>query len=152
MSPVQLAVLAVGLTFAVSGVAALAAPGRARAASAPRSVVWWIFIVRLRTPHAALTCAVAAPAGRLEPQPLARAQLARGLGRRLLAGHDVAPPRAVRAPVRSRGGVAAALGEQRPRHVLERLDLAHDAVAAGVPSRPAAATPQLVARDPQRER
>src|SRR4051812_23736494 len=121
MSPVQLAVLAVGLTLAFSGVAAVAAAGSARAANAARKVVVRSLIVQTRTPRAALPSPVASPAGRPQAQAPARAQLAGRLRGPLLAGDEVAPGRAVRAAVGARRRVAAALGEQRPRHVLERL-------------------------------
>src|SRR3954447_13123998 len=151
MSPVQLAVLAVGLTLAVSGVAAVAAAGTARAANAARRVVVRSLIVQVRTPCAALTCPVASSAGGLEAQPLAGAQLPGGLRRDLAAVDEVAPDRAVGSAVGPGGRGPAALGKQREGHVLQRLALAHDAVAAAEAPGAAAAAAQLVARHAQRE-
>ena len=68
------------------------------------------------------------------------------LRRQLLAVEQVAPARARLAAVRARRRVAAALGDERVGHVLERLDLAHDAVAAAVLAGAARAAAQRVAR------
>ena len=57
--------------------------------------------------------AVAAAAGRLDAQAVARAQRARRLRLELLAVEQVAPARAVLAAVGARRRVAAALGDQR---------------------------------------
>ncbi len=55
------------------------------------------------------------------------------------------------APVGPAGRVAAALGDQREGHLLERFDLAHDAVAAAVEPRAARAAAQGIGADAQRE-
>src|SRR5215211_1131832 len=73
------------------------------------------------------------PASRgLDPQPLAGPECPRGLRSHLVAPDEVAPERAVPAALCPRRRVTAALGQQRVRHVLERLDLADDPVAAAV--------------------
>src|SRR4051794_37533180 len=74
--------------------------------------------------------AVAPAAGGLDPQPLAGAERPRGLRLDLGVPDEVASHRAVPAAVGARWRVTAPLGQQRVRHVLERLDLADDAVAA----------------------
>src|SRR5439155_18654869 len=94
---------------------------------------------------------VAAAARRLQAQPLAGAQRARRLGPDLLTGDDVAPALAVLAAVGAGRLVAAPLGQQRPCHVLERLDLAYHAVAASPGARATRAGAQGVLDDAQRE-
>ena len=73
------------------------------------------------------------------------------LRRQLLAVEQVAPARAGLAAVGAGRRVAAALGEQRVAHRRERLELAHDPVAAAVLAVAAGAAPQRVAHDAQRE-
>ena len=61
-------------------------------------------------------------------------------------------PRAPSAPPRGAARrVPAALGDQRQLHRRERLELAHDPVAAAVRARAARAAPDRVLDDPQRE-
>src|SRR5688572_11457231 len=76
--------------------------------------------------------AMAASSRGLDPQAHARPQATRRLRGQLLAVEQVAPARAGLAPVRAARRVAPALGEQREAHLVERLQLAHDAVAAAV--------------------
>src|SRR5688500_3182678 len=83
---------------------------------------------------------VAAAPRRLDPQSIARLEVAGRLRRQLAPVQQVAPARTVRtarAPARS---VPAALGDQREPHRRERLELAHEAVAAA-PRAGAAAVP-----------
>src|SRR5436309_14554443 len=95
----------------------------------------------------------AVPAGtrRLDTQPVTGAQPPRRLGRQLFAVEEVAPGPARRAPVRPRRRVAPALGDQGVLHLLERLDLAHDAVAAAKAARAPASAAHRVLDDAQRE-
>ena len=104
-------------------------------------------------PDPALSCggAVAAAAGRLDRQPVAGLQLAAGLGRQLLAVEQVAPARAVGAAVGAGRRVAAALGDERVGHRRQRLELAHEPVAAAVAPGAARAAADRVAHDAQRE-
>src|SRR4051812_29385651 len=83
----------------------------------------------------------------LDPQSLPGAQVAARLRLQLLAVEQVAARRARLAPVGARRGVAAALGEQGVAHGLERLALAHDAVAAAVGARAAGPAAQRVGDD-----
>src|SRR5215212_6539295 len=93
----------------------------------------------------------AATSRRLDPQPLTGPQGTARLRRQLVAVEQVAPGSAVRSAVGAARGVPAALGEERERHLRARLELAHDAVAAVVPTGAARASPDGVARDAQRE-
>src|SRR5215218_6171157 len=88
---------------------------------------------------------------RLDPQSLAGPQATARLGRQLVAVEQVAPRRPGRAARGAGRGVPAPLGEERELHLLARLELAHDAVAAAVPAGAAGAAPHRVARDQQRE-
>src|SRR5208283_3788593 len=83
--------------------------------------------------------------GRFDAQPLRRLQPAGDL-----AG-ERAPVSAPGAAARARRPMAAALSDQREVHRLERLQLAHDAVAAAVPAGAAGAAPQRVLDHAQRE-
>src|SRR5215203_3420121 len=87
---------------------------------------------------------------RLYPQSLAAPQATARLRRQLLAVEQVAPARAGFAAGGARRGVAA-LGQQRELHLLQRLELAHDAVAAALPAGAARTAPDGVAGDAQRE-
>src|SRR5689334_24820754 len=93
--------------------------------------------------------AMTATSRRLDPQPPAGAQLAARLGFQFLAVEQVAARLARLAAVGARRGVAAALGEKGIAHVGERLELAHDPVAAAVGARPARPAPQPVGDDAQ---
>src|SRR5215207_2963557 len=84
---------------------------------------------------------------RLDSQLLPAEELARGLRLELGAVQQVAPARAVVAAICARWSVPAALGQQRIGHGLERLELAHDAVAAALRARAAAATADRVLHD-----
>src|SRR4051812_16234105 len=81
--------------------------------------------------------AISATSGGLDSQPVAAPQRTCGLGRDLLAVHEVAPGLARLASVRALRPVAAALGDQRVRHLVQGLELAHHAVAAAVLPGPA---------------
>src|SRR4051794_6132782 len=86
-----------------------------------------------------------APAARgLDPQHLAGSELAARLGRDLLVVDEVASRLPVLAAVGAAGGVAAALGDERVGHGLERLDGADDAVAPAVRAAAARAAPDGV--------
>ena len=80
------------------------------------------------------------PAARRSPWPPARSPLSR-----------LRPRAPGLAAAGARRGVAAALGDQRVGHRRERLELAHDAVAAAMRARAARAAADRVARDAQRE-
>src|SRR4051812_6726832 len=95
---------------------------------------------------------MAAAAGGLDAQSLARAQRAQRLGTDVGAVDRVAPHRPRAAPVGARRSMPAALADQRVGHVLERLDLPDHAVAAAVGAVAARAAADRVLRDPQRER
>src|SRR4051812_978151 len=87
----------------------------------------------------------------LDTQSVAGLQLARRLARQLLAVQEV-PARCARLTALSAGGaVAATLGDQRIAHRLQRLQFAHHAVAASIPSGPARAAAQRVLDRPQRK-
>src|SRR4051812_18976616 len=87
----------------------------------------------------------------LDTQPVARRQVALGLGRDEFAVHGVLPFGAVFATVPPSRGVAPALGYQREAHGSEGLELANDAVAAaalaGAPTTP----PDRELADPNRQ-
>src|SRR5688572_30615183 len=87
----------------------------------------------------------------LDPQPLTGAQAAARLRLQLLAVEQVAAPLARLPARRARRGVAAALGQQGVAHVLQRLDLAHDALAAAVRAASTGVAAQRVADHAQRE-
>src|SRR3954451_5742445 len=87
----------------------------------------------------------------LDSKSVARAERAGRLARQLLAVDQVPTPGAGLATVRSRRGVAAALGDQRIAHLGQRLQLADHAVAAGLAAGAARAAPQRVLDRTQRE-
>src|SRR5215212_10313553 len=101
-------------------------------------------------PTVSLT-AMAATSRCLDPQPPAGAQRAARLRLQFLAVEQVAPPLPGLAAIGARRGVASALGQQGIAHVGERLELAHDAVAAALRTGAAGAAPQRVGDDAQRE-
>src|SRR4051812_2968306 len=78
----------------------------------------------------------------LDSKSVAGAERAGRLARQLLAVDQVPTPGAGLATVRSRRGVAAALGDQRVAHLGQRLQLADHAVAAGLAARAAPAPPE----------
>ena len=98
-----------------------------------------------------LTCCHAHLHRGLDSQAIAGAERTGGLRRQLVAVQQVAAALAVRAAVGAGRRVPAALGEQRVAHVGQRLDLAHDAVAAAVLAVAAAAPAQRVLDRAQRE-
>ena len=87
----------------------------------------------------------------LDPQPVAGPEAAGRLRRQLLAVQQVPTRRARLAAVSAGRRVAAPLGDQREAHLVQRLELAHDAVAAAVPPGAARAAPQRVLDRAQRE-
>src|SRR4051812_29875624 len=95
--------------------------------------------------------AVPTAARRLEPQALAGAQRPGSLRLELVALEQRATRRAGLAAVGPRGRMAAALGEDREGHLLERLGFADHAIAAAVAARAAAAPAHRVLGHPQRE-
>src|SRR5947207_1300680 len=101
-------------------------------------------LLALRGP---LTCA----ARRTNLQLLPAEKGPRGLRRQHFAVEQIAAGGAVRAALRAGWGVPAALGQQRVRHRFEGLDLADHAVAATVGTGAAAAAPDRVPNDAQRE-
>src|SRR4051812_50008343 len=88
--------------------------------------------------------AMSATSWGLDPQPVAAPQSTGGLGRDLVAVHEVAPAGARLAAGGAARRVAAALGDQRPAHLVERLDLAHHAVAAALGAPAARVAPHRV--------
>src|SRR4051812_48258264 len=92
-----------------------------------------------------------ATARRLDTQALPGCKLASDLRLELGAVQQVASARAVAAAGGAWWGMAPALGQQRIGHRLERLELAHDAVAATPRARAAAAAPDRVLHDAHRE-
>src|SRR6266545_7022727 len=95
--------------------------------------------------------AISATSGRLDPQPVSGAEGAGRLRRQLVPVQEVPTRRAGLAALRAGRSVAAALGDEREAHLVECLELADDAVAAALPSRPAGAPPERVPDRPQRE-
>src|SRR5215207_7230555 len=81
----------------------------------------------------------AAAAGRLDSHPVAGLKRAGGLRRQLLAVEQIAPRRAVGAAVTAPRPMPTALGDQREAHRRQRLELAHDPLAAAVRALAAAA-------------
>src|SRR5829696_3478307 len=92
--------------------------------------------------------AMAATSRCLDPQPPAGAERAACLRLQFLAVEQVAPRLAGLAAVGARRGVTAALGQQGIAHVGERLEFAHDPVAAVVRAGAARSAPQGVLDDP----
>src|SRR5687767_12028776 len=86
----------------------------------------------------------------LDSQPIAGPEATRRLRLELLAIEQVATALAVAAAVGPAWRVAAPLREQRVAHVGQRLDLADDAVAPGVPPVAAAAPAHCVLDRAQR--
>src|ERR1700759_348098 len=105
--------------------------------------VWW--------PHRSLGPAEPAAAGRLDPQPLPRVQLADRLRRQLLAVEQVAPAPPGLAAIRARRGMTPAFGDERVVQRREGLDLADHAVATPEPAVAARAATQRVLHHPHRE-
>src|SRR5205085_5086914 len=95
--------------------------------------------------------AMSATSGGLDSQPVAAPQRTGGLGVHLLAVHEVAARGAGLAAGGSLRTVAAALGDQRVGHLLERLELADHAVAAPVPAVAAGSAPHRVLDGTPRE-
>src|ERR1035437_6657271 len=91
------------------------------------------------------------PTGGLDAQPLPLCERARALAGQRRAVEQIATRCAGLSAGGAAGGVAAALGDQREGHLAQRLQLAHDAVAAAVRTRSAGAAPQGVLQDAQRE-
>src|SRR3954462_1487646 len=81
--------------------------------------------------------AISATSGGLDSQPVAAPQRTGGLRRDLLAVDEVSPRRAWLASLRALRPVAATLGDQRVRHLMQGLELAHHAVATAVLPGPA---------------
>src|SRR5215208_2868322 len=102
-------------------------------------------------PTNATLAAKSATSRRLDPECLAGPQATARLRRQLHAVEQVAPARARRPAGGAGWGVAAALGEQRERHLRPRLELAHDSVAAAPAPRSPGTAPHGVAADEQRE-
>src|SRR6266540_4761923 len=94
--------------------------------------------------------AVAAAPGGLDPQPIARRQLSLALRRDRLAVQQVAAGRPWAAAVPPVRGVAAALSDQGEAHRFDRLQLAHDPVAAALGAIPAASAPHRELPDQHR--
>src|SRR5215210_2741054 len=88
--------------------------------------------------------AMSATSGRLDSQPVPRAERARRLGRQLVPVQQVPTRPARLAAVRARRRVPAALRDQRVAHLVERLQLADHAVAAALAPAAARAAPQRV--------
>src|SRR5258708_19622621 len=93
---------------------------------------------------------VPAAAGGLDPEPVTGSQATDGLAGQRCAVEQIASGRAIRATGSTARTVAASLADQGESHRLQRLDLAHDTVAAAVRTGAAGAAPQLVAHDAQR--
>src|SRR4051794_3920247 len=87
----------------------------------------------------------------LDRQTLPGAQATRRLRLELGAVEQVAPALAWLAAVGTRRPVAAALGEQGVAHVGQRLELAHDPVAAAVPAVATRSSSDRIARHAQGE-
>src|SRR4051812_815453 len=81
--------------------------------------------------------AMSATSGGLDSQPVAAPERTGGLRRHGFAVHEVEALGARLATGGTLRRVAAALGDQRVRHVRQGLDLAYHAVAAAVYARPA---------------
>src|SRR4051794_33283692 len=95
--------------------------------------------------------AMSATSGGLDSQPVAAPQSTGGLGRRLVAVHEVAARGAWLASGGALRPVTAALGDERVGHLLERLDLADHAVAAAMPAFAAGTAAHRVLDGAQRE-
>src|SRR5947208_16193155 len=91
----------------------------------------------------------ASAAGRFETQALALAQRPGGLARKRPPVERVAPAGAGLPPRRAGRAMAAALGDEREAHLLERFELAHHAIAATMAPVAARAAPHGVAHHAQ---
>src|SRR5581483_2501409 len=94
---------------------------------------------------------VTAAARRLDAQPIAGAELALRLAGKRLAVQEVSPRRAVRAALGAPRRVPPALGDEREAHRRQRLQLAHDPVAAPVAAGSAAAAAERQLADADRK-
>src|SRR4051794_27929140 len=95
--------------------------------------------------------AMSATSGGLDSQPVAAPQRTGGLRRDLLAIDEIPPGGARLAACRALRPVAAALGDERVRHLVQGLEVAHDAVAAAMPAAASGPAPHGVLDGPQRE-
>src|SRR4051812_7033576 len=95
--------------------------------------------------------AMSATSGGLDSQPVAAPERTCGLGWDLLSVHKVASRGAGLAAAGALGAVAPALGDERVRHLVERLELADHPVAAAVGAVAARPPPHRVLDRPQRE-
>src|SRR5262245_10360456 len=95
--------------------------------------------------------AISATSGGLDAQPVSGAERARRLRRQLVPVQQVPTRRARLAALGAGRGVAAALRDQREAHLVERLELAGDAVAAAVAAGAPRAVAARVRNRPQRE-
>ena len=91
---------------------------------------------------AALDRSEAAPAGRLDPDDVARLEVAGRLARQLLAVHEATSGRPRLTAPRALRGPHAALADQREPARLQHAELADHAVAALVAPTPAGAQPE----------
>src|SRR5215212_490114 len=91
-----------------------------------------------------LSLAISASSRGLDAQPVSGPEGARRLRRQLLPVQQVPTRRAVLAAVRAPRPEAPALGDQGVAHLVERLELADDAVAAAMRAAAAGAAPQRV--------
>src|SRR3954454_21668501 len=92
-----------------------------------------------------------ATSGGRDSQPLPAPQPTDALRRYLLAIDEIPPGGARLAACRPLRPVAAALGDERVRHLVQGLELAHDAVAAAMPAAASGPAPHGVLDGPQRE-
>src|SRR4051812_46178864 len=103
------------------------------------------------SPRKAIRSAMPASSWGFDTESVTWSQATRGLRREFVAVQRVPAGR----PVATAGGArwrgAGALGDQREAHVRERLEFAHDAVAATLGSIPAGAATDRVLDRPQRE-
>src|SRR6202035_2015937 len=91
------------------------------------------------------------PTGRFDAQPPAAAQRARALAGGGAPAVAVPPGRPRQSAMGAARGMAPALGDQREGHLAQRLELAHHAVPAAVPSGAPGSPSQRILQDPQRE-
>jgi hypothetical protein len=103
--------------------------------------------------HAAsLATPEATTSGRFDSEDVSSGKLDGGLRWELVSVEEVPSGRARFAPLGAGGSVPAALAEDGGAAVLERLELADDAVAASVQALAARAEPELVAAHAERIR
>src|SRR5688572_32823414 len=88
--------------------------------------------------------AISATSGGLDSQPVSGTEGARRLRRQLFPVQQVPAGGSGLAPLGAGRRVAAALGDEREAHLLERLQLAHDAVSAPVRAGAARPVPERV--------